>query len=130
MIHIYIADTYICKFYLCGIEGMRIETRREREIRRRREKRSTIITMIIAFVVVACVGAVLYMGMQSIEAKNNDYVAKKEELQQKVDEEKARSEELDEYAKYVKTKKFVEEVAKNKFGLIYPDEIVFKANNK
>ena len=35
-----------------------------------------------------------------------------------------RQKELEEYKKYVKTKKFVEEVAKNKFGLLYPDEIL------
>ena len=28
--------------------------------------------------------------------------------------------------KYIKTKKFVEEVAKDKFGLLYPNEIMFK----
>ena len=28
--------------------------------------------------------------------------------------------------KYVQTKKFAEEIAKDKFGLIYPDEIIFK----
>ena len=47
-----------------------------------------------------------------------------------VDDENKRSDELSEYEKYVKTKKFVEEIAKNKFGLIYPDELIFKPNNK
>ena len=37
--------------------------------------------------------------------------------------------ELEEYKKYVKTKKFVEEVAKNKFGLLYPDEILIKPDD-
>ena len=34
---------------------------------------------------------------------------------------------FEEYKKYVKTKKFVEEIAKNKFGLLYPDEIIFRS---
>ena len=38
----------------------------------------------------------------------------------------SRTEELNEYKKYVQTKKFAEEIAKDKFGLIYPDEIIFK----
>ena len=51
-------------------------------------------------------------------------------LQSQIDDENKRSDELSEYEKYVKTKKFVEEIAKNKFGLIYPDELIFKPNNK
>ena len=42
---------------------------------------------------------------------------------------KQRQKELEEYKKYVKTKKFVEEVAKNKFGLLYPDEILIKPDD-
>ena len=37
-----------------------------------------------------------------------------------------RIDELNEYNKYIQTKKFVEEVAKDKFGLVYPDEIIFR----
>ena len=65
-----------------------------------------------------------------LEEKNADYQAQITELQSKIDDENKRSDELSEYEKYVKTKKFVEEIAKNKFGLIYPDELVFKPNNK
>ncbi len=78
---------------------MRFETKREREQRRKRQKRSAILGMVFAMLV---------------------------ELQEQVDEEKQRTEELNEYKKYVQTKKFAEEIAKDKFGLIYPDEIIFK----
>ena len=30
----------------------------------------------------------------------------------------------------MKTKKYVEDVAKDKLGLVYPDEIIFKASDK
>ena len=43
-----------------------------------------------------------------------------------MDEEQKRTNELNEYKKYIQTKKFVEEVAKDKFGLVYPDEIIFR----
>ena len=33
----------------------------------------------------------------------------------------------EEQGKYVQTKKYVEEVAKERLGLVYPDEILFKA---
>ena len=75
-------------------------------------------------------GVVLWRGKAGLEEKNADYQAQITELQSQIDDENKRSDELSEYEKYVKTKKFVEEIAKNKFGLIYPDELVFKPNNK
>lgn len=52
-----------------------------------------------------------------------------EELQAQIEEEKKRAEEIKEYEKYVQTKKFAEEVAKEKLGLVYEDEIIFKAED-
>ena len=51
------------------------------------------------------------------------------QLQEQVEEQQNRSDEIDEYKKYIQTKKFAEEVAKDKFGMIYPDELVFKPEN-
>ncbi len=105
---------------------MRFETKREREQRRKRQKRSAILGMVFAMLVVVGLGVLLWNGKKNIEAKNVEYEKQIKELQEQVDEEKQRTEELNEYKKYVQTKKFVEEIAKDKFGLIYPDEIIFK----
>ena len=43
-----------------------------------------------------------------------------------LDDEQKRTDELNEYKKYIQTKKYVEDVAKDKFGLVYPDEIIFR----
>ncbi len=107
---------------------MKLESRRERA-ERLKKQRSTLAGMIIAIIVVVALGVVLWRG-KGLEEKNADYQAQITELQSKIDDENKRSDELSEYEKYVKTKKFVEEIAKNKFGLIYPDELVFKPNNK
>ena len=40
-----------------------------------------------------------------------------------------RAKEIEEYGKYVQTKKYAEEVAKEKLGLVYEDEIIFKAED-
>jgi len=45
---------------------------------------------------------------------------------QEIEAEEARSAEIEEYGKYTQTKKFVEEVAKEKLGLVYEGEIIFK----
>ena len=99
---------------------MRFETKREREQRRKRQKRSAILGMVFAMLVVVGLGVLLWNGQKIIEAKNVGYEKQIKELQEQVDEEKQRTEELNEY------KKFAEEIAKDKFGLIYPDEIIFK----
>ena len=37
---------------------------------------------------------------------------------------------VDDLEAYTKTKKYVEDVAKDKLGRVYEDEIIFKAKNK
>lgn len=51
------------------------------------------------------------------------------ELETQIQAEEERSEEIEEYSKYVQTKKYAEEVAKEKLGLVYEDEIIFKAQD-
>ena len=41
--------------------------------------------------------------------------------------DRKKAEEIEELKKYVQTKKYVEEVAKERLGLVYEDEILFKA---
>ena len=39
-----------------------------------------------------------------------------------------RAEEIEALEAYTKTKKYVEDVAKDKLGLVYEDEVIFKAD--
>ena len=48
---------------------------------------------------------------------------------QQINEQQQRQKELEEYKSTLRQKKFVEEVAKNKFGLLYPDEILIKPDD-
>jgi cell division protein FtsB len=82
--------------------------------------------MFSAIAVVFLLSIVIWNGKQSLVEKNMIYASKKQELSQKIAEQESRSESLEEYKKYVQTKKYVEEIAKEKFGLIYPDELIFK----
>lgn len=50
-------------------------------------------------------------------------------LNAQIDAETAREEEIEEYRKYTQTKAYVEEVAKDKLGLVYEGEILFKEDN-
>lgn len=49
-----------------------------------------------------------------------------ENLQAQLEAESKRADELEDYKVYVKTKEYAEEVAKEKLGLVNPDEILLK----
>ena len=98
---------------------------RKRE-RTRTQKRSNKLVG-LAVVVMAIALVVLFNSKSNqIKPRNEESAVRIEKLQQEIESEKARAEELDEYAKYVNTKQFVEEIARKKLGLLYPDEKIFK----
>lgn len=97
-----------------------------RKRRRRRENKFGVMSISAVVLILLVV-----VSIKSVELheKNEQYIQREEILIKERDEELTRQEELDEYAKYVKTKKYIEEVAKNKLGLVYKDEIIFKSKN-
>ena len=76
---------------------------------------------------VLCLLIVASAGRLQLKQKNAAYEQREEELLAAIAEEEARSEEIEELKKYVQTKKYVEEVAKERLGLVYEDVILFKA---
>ena len=56
-----------------------------------------------------------------------DLQAKITELQTQIDAEKERSEEINKLKKYVGTDEYIEEVAREKLGLVKENEILFRA---
>ena len=59
-----------------------------------------------------------------------DYQLREEQLDKQVKQEESRALELEEYRVYVQTKQYIEEVAKQKLGLVKPGEILLKPNPK
>ena len=48
------------------------------------------------------------------------------QLMEEIGKEEQRTEEIKEYEKYTQTKQYIEEVAKDKLGLVHEGEIIFK----
>ena len=71
------------------------------------------------------------VGIKSIELREKKaYYAKREdELALQIEQEEQRAEEIKEYETYTQTKKYIEEVARDKLGLVYEGEILFKDEN-
>ena len=81
---------------------------------------------VIASVIVVLV-ATLSVASISLHAKNKEYMAQEAELEAQIKAESNRAEEIDELEEYVGTDEYVEDVAKEKLGLVYPNEILFEA---
>lgn len=77
-------------------------------------------------VVVLSLAVVINLKNASLRGKDLEYQIREENLQKQIAEEKQRKAELEERKIYVQTKQYIEEVAKEKLGLVNPDEILLK----
>lgn len=82
------------------------------------------ITVVVGFLAVA-----VSVRGSSLKQQDRDYQMKQESLAAAIEDEERRATELEERKVYVKTKQYVEEVAREKLGLVKPDEIVIKPEN-
>lgn len=86
-------------------------------------------TLMIAFIVaVLCVS--LCVRTYSLKAQVSENEEKIAILNEQIVTEQKRAEELGKQEQYKQTKAYVEEVAHEKLGLVYPDEIFIKVNDK
>ena len=93
---------------------------------RRKENKLAIFSITLVVAMLLCVLAIDGAGLMKKQAA---YEAQEKELQAQIDSENKRTEDLKEFDKYTKTKKYAEEIAKEKLGLVYDDEIVFKPDD-
>ncbi|MCH5252831.1 MAG: septum formation initiator family protein [Lachnospiraceae bacterium] len=92
---------------------------------RRRKKRRTglyLVMLVVGIFLSTLVvqGYGLRANCQKLATEQNELEAKKKDLQKK-------QQEIKEKASYMKTDKYIEDVAREKFGLVYENEIIFKA---
>lgn len=86
---------------------------------------------IIAVTAVVLIFAlVLGVRINSLKAKEQQYIEKEQAILARVAEEEERAKTLEEYRVYVQTKQYVEKVAKEKLGLVNPDEILLRPSGE
>ena len=61
-----------------------------------------------------------------LKQKQNEYAAREAELDVLIAAEEERTIEIEEFRKYTQTQAYIEELAKEKLGLVHEGEIVFK----
>lgn len=80
----------------------------------------------MALLAILIVVVVVGFNSVSLKEKEQKYAAREQELKEQIAQEENRAAELEEFATYTKTKKYAEEVAKDKLGLVYENEIIFQ----
>lgn len=91
--------------------------------RKRRQNRFSMFLVILIVVLIMVVVAIQSVGLQrKIDAKD----AQISQLSEQIADEEERQKKIEEYGIFTKTKAFIVEVAKDKLGLVFEGEILFK----
>ncbi len=79
---------------------------------------------------ISCMVLVLavILSFQIVRLHNQDvaYQEQEEQLETELAAEEQRADDLQQQEEYVGTDEYVEDVARSKLGMVYPDEILFK----
>ena len=99
-------------------------TRRRIAYRKRRQNR---FSMILVTLVVAMVTLVVFVKGIELRQKIDVKVQEGMALDAQIEKEQNRTLEIEEPVKEVQTKGYIEDIAREKLGLVYEGEILFKA---
>ncbi|ROR25669.1 cell division protein DivIC [Mobilisporobacter senegalensis] len=91
------------------------------------KKRRTGIGLIVIVVLLIC--SIVSFKRFSLDSERKESNKRLSEVKAAIKEEQERTKEIEDYKAYVQTKKYIEEVAREKLGLVYEDEIIFKSED-
>lgn len=98
-------------------------TRHKAAYRRRHQNRFSMFLVTLVVVMIMVVVAVKGVELrQKIDAKAEE----EQQLDAQIAAEQQRTQEIEEFGKEVQTKGYIEDMARDKLGLVYEDEIMFK----
>ncbi len=96
--------------------------------RGRRNRHNRTAKLLIGFVVVLLL-VVTGIKCNELRQRRDFYVEREQQLTAQIQAEEERAKEIAEYETYTQTKAYIEEIARNKLGLVYEGEILFKDEN-
>ncbi len=95
----------------------------------KKKKYSSFLGFVLVAIVVLLISIIIFLQGRETKSKLDAYSAQEQALDTQIEEQMARSEEIDEYEKYVQTKAYAGEQAQEKLGLVKEGEIIFKKDN-
>lgn len=103
------------------------QERHSRSSRQKRRLRGHKRSVLVVSAVIILLGAIVFANSMTLRAKEKVYKEQELEIRQQIKEEEQKAKEIDKLEKYVGTDAYVEDMAREKLGLVYEDEIIFKA---
>lgn len=94
-----------------------------------RKKVQNRFSMFLVMLALMMILVAVYVSSNRMQGRLDDLQAQSAALQVQIDAEKERAKEIELLRKRSQTKEYYEEIAKEKLGLVNPDEIVFKAED-
>ena len=79
----------------------------------------TLLTVVVLFAIIS------YQKI-GLDAKDRALKEEKVRCEQKISDLEKEEQTIEEYREYVKSDEYIEDVAREKLGLVYPDDIVFE----
>lgn len=83
-------------------------------------------SMFLVSLVVVFILLLVHMGSLELQSKIDAKAAEAAALEQQIQAEQEREKEIERFGKEVQTKGYIENVAREKLGMVYEDEILFK----
>ena len=85
------------------------------------------VSVLVITMAMVCLAFAMLYQTHTLRAQDARYSAQVASLQTQLEQEQERSEDLEESKAYVQTRQYIEEMAREKLGLVNPDETVVKA---
>ena len=95
--------------------------------RRRFQNKAGIVWASVVVLILVTVVCIKSVGLMQ---KVQEYQEKENVLTVQIEAEQERTEQIAEFEKYTQTRKYIEDTARDKLGLVYPGEIIFKNESK
>lgn len=102
---------------------------RQRRVAYRKRVQNRLGMFLVSLVVVLIMISVAVKGVelrQKVDAKT----AEIQRLEAQIEDQRKRGEEIERFGKETQTKGYIENIAREKLGLVYEGEILFKQNDK
>ncbi|MDF2589323.1 MAG: hypothetical protein K0S41_3164 [Anaerocolumna sp.] len=96
-------------------------------LRKKRKARRTGLSIIAIMVLLIC--GIVTFKRQELDKANAKSTSRIAELNKQIEEAKEDSEDIKDKKAYMQTKKYIEEMAREKLGLVYKDEIIFESED-
>ena len=101
-----------------------------RPVRRKKKKKLSKFTIFGVIVLCTVLCSTLAYKNAVLQAKSTKYSQQIQELEKEQAKLNEENKDIKEYESYVKTDEFVEDTAREKLGLVYPNEIIFEPDDE